>query len=595
MLKNKIFNKNKSNYKIRTMSVILAACMFAASGCGQNIDGNFVSSASPDTVNAAESSGELNNDTLFTKRDMEIGYDETECETIELKDSSSQSSSDKVGITQDTVTITAEGTYIISGSLNDGSIVVDAGEDKVRLILNNADISNKSSAAIYVKSADKVFITLAPDSKNTLKTTGEFVAIDERSIDAVIFSMADIVLNGSGSLELETEYGNGITSKDDLKVTSGVYYINASKHGLEGKDGVMVSSGEFTITSGEDGINAGNDEDETVGYVYISGGSFSINAGDDGIHSDQQVVIAGGKIDIAKSEEGIEGKSIEIKDGDINIVSADDGLNATDGSGSDRQGFNMEGKFPKDGERPGDFEPGRRGEKPDRMPMDKNALDSMPNKNAMPDKEAEDGIPQKNSDADDNFAKNAEKNMERGFKENDTVNNKSDNEGNAAKADDVFIRISGGNIEIDADGDGIDSNGSVYVTGGCTYVWGAESGADSAIDYEYTAEISGGIIAATGYSQMAQNFGSDSTQGAILVNMESVCKSGSEVELTDSKGNELISFTAKKSFNSVLVSCPDITKGESYVLKAGSESFEVTMEDITYSNGMGMGMRRGRA
>ncbi len=276
----------------------------------------------------------------FTDRDLDASYDESTAVTIQLSDGASTSSDDSVQIDGDTITITEEGVYVISGSLSNGQIQVNNEDEtaKIQIVLDNVSIVNSSSACIYVKAADKVFITTTEGSTNTLTVTGEYVAIDDNNIDAVIFSKDDLVLNGFGTLNIEANYGHGVVSKDDLKVTGGTVNVNAADHGLSGKDSVRITSATINITANEDGIHSSNEDDEntTAGYIYVADGTITINAGDDGMHADLETRIDGGTINVAQAYEGLEGQIVTITGGDVNITSSDDGINA--GGGADASG-----------------------------------------------------------------------------------------------------------------------------------------------------------------------------------------------------------------------------------------------------------------
>lgn len=370
-------------------------------------------------------------------------------------------------------------------------------------MLDGADIHSETSAAIYVRQADKVFLTMATGSVNTLSNGGTFTAIDENNIDAVVFSKEDLTLNGNGTMSVESPAGHGVVSKDDLVFTSGTYEITASSHGLSGKDSVRIAAGSFTIVSGKDGIHAENADDSELGFLYIAGGEFEITAEGDGMHADAQLTITDGEINITKSYEGIEGLSIAISGGNIALVASDDGLNAA--GGNDQSGF---------------------------------------------------GGPRQND----------------GF----------------SSGSDCDISISGGVLQIDASGDGIDSNGSLTVSGGETYVSGPTNGGNGALDYASDAVITGGIFVAAGSSQMAQNFGSASTQGAMMVSVGSQ-QAGSTVELTDSTGQPLLSWTAEKAFESVVISCPEIVQGAAYTLTAGGFATQISMDSLIYGTNIGIG------
>lgn len=446
----------------------------------------------------------LDTSDMFSDRDKEVGFDADSDIHIALEGNTASCTSDTVQISGSTVTITDEGTYILSGTLNSGSIVVEAEDsDKLQLVLNGVDITCETSAAIYVKQADKVFITLAPGTENHLKTSGEFAAMDDNNIDGVIFSKDDLTLNGSGSLTLACETGHGIVSKDDLVFTGGEYQINVSNHGISGKDSVRIAAGNFDITAGEDGIHSENDDDTTLGFVYIADGDVTISVGDDGIHAGNQVLIENGTVNIVKSEEGIEGLTVDIAGGNVTVNANDDGLNATDGSSS---------------------------ESATNMPT--NPFDITAN---------------------------------------------------------AYIKISGGVLKVTAYGDGIDSNGALYVTGGETYVSGPENSGNGSMDYASTGLITGGIFVAAGPSGMAQNFGTESTQCAMMVNLNATQQAGSMIALADASGKQLLSFCPETKYNCVIVSTPDIQTGNTYTLTAGDERTEIEMTDTIYGSGEMMG------
>lgn len=280
-------------------------------------------------------------DDMFTERDLDVGYDESNAVKINLADDSTtvtvgddtetdaskadetkaddsktdetkadetkadesetnetETASSGVSISGNIITITKEGTYVLSGALSEGQIVVDADSAKVQLVLDNADITCASSAAIYVKNADKTFITLAEGSENILMNTAEYETIDDNNIDAVIFSKDDLTLNGKGTLTINSEYGHGIVSKDDLKLVGGTCNITAKNHALSGKDSVRIAAGTYNLTSGKDGIHSENADDDEKGFVYIASGDFTIESTGDGIDASYVVQIDDGAFDI---------------------------------------------------------------------------------------------------------------------------------------------------------------------------------------------------------------------------------------------------------------------------------------------------------
>ena len=278
---------------------------------------------------------------MFSKKDMKNDYEESDCTIINLENENIEGAGAKV--TSEGITITEEGEYILTGTYKNKKIKVEAEEDaKVRLILKDADIENEEGAAIYVKSADKVFITLSEGSANIISGVSEKISEDEETC-AALFSKSDLTINGEGNLLINCTDGKGIESKDDLKIASGDINIKSSEHAISGKDSVRIAGGTIKIIAGADGINSSNDEDPQKGYVYIAGGSIEIDASDDGIHAETKMVIEDGNINIINSEEGIEGAIVEIAGGELNVISKDDGINASDGSTSSKPGGNKPG------------------------------------------------------------------------------------------------------------------------------------------------------------------------------------------------------------------------------------------------------------
>ena len=318
--------------KIAALLPIFLSCSLLFTGCSLTENNSTATESQTGSTSVDPSE-------MFTNRDYDTSYDESTAATITLNGYSASCDSNAVTIDGSTVTITDEGTYILTGTLTDGMIIVDAEDsDKVQIVLDNVSISNADSAAIYVRQADKVFLTMAEGSENTLANGGTYTAIDDNNIDAVIFSKDDLTLNGNGTLNITAEAGHGIVSKDDLVLTSGTYNITAEKHGLSGKDSVRIADGTYNITVGTDGIHGDNDEDSSKGFVYICGGTFNIDAGDDGIHSSQNLSILNGTINISNSYEGLEGLCIDISGGTIDLTASDDGLNAAGGTDNSQSG-----------------------------------------------------------------------------------------------------------------------------------------------------------------------------------------------------------------------------------------------------------------
>ncbi len=304
---------------ITLLSTSLAAC--GNSNSSNSSDSTSSSQASSKTTSKSgteASNTSADSSSVFTDRDLKQEADTSNAKKLTLSDGKD-------------VTITEEGVYIISGTAKDASVIVDAADDaKVQLVLENANITNSDSPCVYVKNADKVFVTTANGSENTLTVSGSFTADGDTKTDAVIFSKDDIVLNGEGTLNISST-DNGISGKDDIKITGGTININCTADAIEANDSISVADGNITIKTQKDGLHAENDDDNTQGSIYISSGTFNITAGSDGIQATTTAVIDGGTFTIS-SAEGIEATNITINDGNITISASDDGINAANKS-----------------------------------------------------------------------------------------------------------------------------------------------------------------------------------------------------------------------------------------------------------------------
>lgn len=688
------------NKKIRAMlgAIVLTASMtVTAVGCGSTSAGSTetadaVTESQTETAEASNIDGILDSSDMFANRDKEIGYDEESAIAINLSDGASTADSDSVVIDGDTITITEEGTYILSGSLTNGQIVVEAENAKVQLVLDNADISCETSAAIYVKAADKVFITTTDGSTNTVCTSGEFEAIDDNNIDAAIFSKSDLTLNGAGNLEVTCENGHGIVSKDDLVITSGEYVVDAGKHALSGKDSVRIAGGTFDLTAGRDGIHSENTDDEEKGFVYIENGSFTITSDGDGIDASYVVEIVDGSFDITVGV-GYENGEVhtdndmmggfgnmggQMQDGSTGEGNAPSDMTPPDGStgeGNAPSGMTPPDGSTSDGNAPSGMTPPDGSTGDGNAPGDMTLPDTADSADATASADAEnsadtasstDTAETSNSDssastkgikadgalqilggdyninsADDAFHTNSTLEIRDGNMEIATGDDgmhaddalvisdgdinitesyegiegltitidggnisivSSDDGLNAAGGadssgfggmgtdmfasnDDIWIEINGGYLYVLAGGDGVDSNGNLTISGGEVYIDGPSDGGNSAIDYgdNAAAYINGGTVVAVGSSDMVEAF-DDSSEQAVMSVSVSAGSAGDEIKLLDSDGNELISFTAAKTYDAVIISTADLAQGETYTLVTGDNETTVEMTSSVYSN-----------
>ena len=301
----------KKIHKLLSAAMIL--CLLAVVG---------TSVAAADTNKVLYSYGDL-----FSSRDLQQTADLTGAAAYTLADG------------QD-LHITAAGVYVLSGTASDVTVYVEAGkEDKVQLVLDGVSITNRDFPAIYVKSADKVFVTTSADS--SLSVTGAFAADGDAKVDGVIFSKSDLTLNGSATLTISSTK-NGIVGKDDVKITGGTYAISAKVKAIEANDSIRIADGTLDLTAGTDGLHAENDEDDSKGYIYIGGGSVTVNAGDDGIHAATVVQVDDGTVSVTAAE-GIEGTYVQLNGGTVTVSARDDGINAAQKSSSYRATVEVNG------------------------------------------------------------------------------------------------------------------------------------------------------------------------------------------------------------------------------------------------------------
>ena len=551
----------------------------------------------------------LADDEMFTDRDRKSEYNEAKSAYIQLNGDSAVCDSDAVSISGSTVTILDEGTYIFSGSLENGMIIVNADEkDKPQIVLDGVSIHSESSAALYILEGDKVIVTLAEGTENTLSSGESFIAIDENEIDAAVFSKQDLTFNGSGSLTVTSPAGHGIVSKDDLVLTGGTYKVTSASHGLDANDSIRIDGAELEIISGKDGLHAENNDDAELGFVYIENGTFIIEAEGDGISA---------------------GAYMQIENGSFDIVSGGGSENAEQqtsdywGGFGGRMGGGMKGG-------------GTRGGMDSSNNQTQSEDESTDGSTSIKGIKANGNLVINNGTflldtADDAIHSNASVTINGGSFEiasgDDAVHAEetltvsdgtikvtesyegleglhieisggvmelvsSDDGLNAAggtdqsgfggmRGNDMFggtsngsIVISGGSIFMNASGDGIDSNGTLEISGGEIKIYGPTSGDTAVLDYDTTAVITGGTFVGTGSYMMAQTF-SSSEQGVIALSVGNQA-AGTKVTLTDKEGNVLIEAEPNLSYAITILSCPEMVSGETYTVTVGTASGDFT-------------------
>ena len=636
--------KNRKKETGAVVSLLLASSL-AFGGCGTAVtssssvnaesartestgetsaDNADTTSESTDSENAMESASDINFDleltestidTEFTDREKSGSYKASEAVKITLNKTTATVSGSGVKADGSTITITEEGVYIVSGTLEDGQIIVDASDsDKVQIVLDGVHINCKTNAAIYVREADKVFITLAENSSNTLGGGNEYTQIDDNTVDGGIFSKSNLVCNGTGSLTIEADYKHGIVSKDDLVITGGTYKIAAADNGITAKDQIKILNGSFDIDAANSAFKAKNTDDAELGNIYIAGGIFTIeaeqdgfhatgsivvddgtitvNSGDDGFHAELDTVIHGGTILVEKSNEGLEGKRVVVNGGDITINASDDGINAAnsgdDGVNAINPGANAVGSGDDDSNAAssnndssaavnsgddGSISGEADGKEPQQMPPDtENGSDMQPSQDFDPENAPSDG--------------NAPQNFDPGNapSDGDAPQKMQGGPGGGGNSE-LYIKITGGTLTVSADGDGLDSNGGLLVTGGTTIVYGPTSDGDSALDYDGSAIATGGTLAAIGSAGMTESFSEDSTQPVITYYCTETQSAATTITLTDSDGSALFTIAPEKAYASIVFTCSEMKLDATYTLTAGTDNEEITLTDIITTAG----------
>lgn len=525
-----------------------------------------------ETINVADTSG-MNFD--FSEEDT------TEIETSEpVINISDNKILDESGNGQ--YKITSGGTYTLSDSITDTMVTVDAENADVTIILSGATIINSKGPAIYIKSADKVILTLASGTTNIISDGSSYYITDNDStLDAAIFSKADLTINGSGTLNINGNYKHGIVSKDDLIISSGTINITAQKVGLNGKDCVKINNGNINIDAGSDGIRSDNNVDNSKGFVYLYGGTINITAENDGIQAETIIniedvdltITAGGGSEgsLKNSNESYKGlkavSDIYIQGGKFNISSKDDCIHSNGTVTISGGTYSLSS---------GD----------DGVHADTDLAISGSSTKLSVIKSYE-GIEATNIViSDGNISVIATDDGINAAGGNNYVSGSNNRPGKGTfSSSNGSIKISGGSIYVKMSGDGLDANGSLTITGGNIIVSGANSGDTSILDFDTTGIISGGTFIGTGALGMAQNFSSESTQGAVMVSASGT--EGTVIELADSSGKVIATHIADQSFSCVIISCQEISIGNSYTLAVGSSVQNITMNNTVYGTNTG--------
>lgn len=468
------------------------------------------------------------------------------------------------------------GSYIFEGNY-DKTVIVDSNKNVVHIKLKNTKFIIEDFAAIYVKNAKKVIITL--EGYNEIVINNSFIFIDENNVDSAIFSKSELVINGTGNLDIDST-GNGICSKDTLKIMNGNIKMYVDNHGIDANDSIRIKNVNLDILARFDGIHCANINDLTLGFIYIENGNFIIKSGSDGISASNYLYIENINLKVSNdtgiaiadtySKKGIKSTSdLIIKNGNVEIDTIDDAIH------SNKSIKILDGIYVLRSDDDG-------------IHADASVIIENGNIEILNSYE---GIEAQNVSINNGnisiHSLDDGVNCAGGM---DQTENQKPGHGpdQFDKDEDAFIVINNGSLYINANGDGIDSNGYIEINGGNVIIEGPISNGNSSIDYGISASIKNADLISVGSSGMASNF-TDSNQGVIMYNTSKSYDSETKIKLLDEKGKVIIEFETTKSFSSIIISNNKIEKDKTYKLVVSTDEYEVTLNSLIYSNGGGMG------
>lgn len=566
----------KSNMIKSATSITLLAAL-ALTGCSATSASN-ASASSAISTSASSTSGttskvadsfstdvksgaKLAEDTHYSAKD--VTWDSSSEVTIDL---SNPTATDGVTVSDGVITITKAGNYKLTGTY-EGQIKVEAADsDMVRLILNNATITNSTGAAINVVEADEVVIYTASGTTNTVSDGSSYSDTASGSPDAAIYSKSDLTLAGEGTLKVEGKYEEGIHTTDGLVIASGTLEVNAANTGIKGKDYVDILDGTITVTATKDGIKATNDTDGNRGWVRLSGGTVNISAGDDGFKAERVLEISGGTLNITKANEGIEAQYINILDGTVNVTSSDDGINASYSTTTTTDSTSTE------------------------LASTSTTQTSQTAQNTQSGQAAQGNAAQGGQAPQAGQAPSGTMGQPpAGGGAGGGMGGGMGGGGGTFEVVDATINISGGTVTVNTNGDGIDSNGTATLSGGTLIVNGPFTGGNASLDTNGDLLLNGTTVAAGNSGDMFEAPSTNSTSGYVKISNVSNLSAGTTVQVADSSGNVVANYKVTNSSTAlILVSSSKITKGESYTVYTTTDSVDASSTTLA-SNATSLG------
>lgn len=532
--------------------------------------------------------------------------DTTGATVITLADSGSLVEGTGASATERGVTVTSGGVYLVRGTLSDGQLRVESSDDStVFLIMDGARIHSETTAPLFVREAHKTVIHLAGGSENTLSDSASAVYedVENEEPSGALFSKSDLTLNGSGTLTVNAAFKDGIVSRDGLKIADGSVTVSAADDALMGRDYVLIGGGRLHLTATGDGIKSTNDASAQVGIVRIEGGELHVESGADGIQAESTLSVVGGTVQVvsgggsqnAPAQQGndfgfrlettetesvgkaLKAKTIlEMRGGTVTLDAADDAVHSNDAVTIDGGTLTVSA--------------GDDGVHADRtLTIASGKLTIETSYEGLEAKTITlDGGDVRITASDDGI------NASSGSSEEEV--NFGGFGGDPFETDDSALYIRGGTLHVDAMGDGIDSNGTIDMTGGTVTVVGPSNGGNGTLDCNGSFTVTGGTLVAIGSSGMAQTPSSD-TMNAIVWG-GCALTSGRTLSVCDRQGNEIVSLEATRAANWAYILSPELIAGEEYTLSDGYESRTIThsggLHQIGTVGGMGGGFGGGR-
>ena len=510
-----------------------------------------------------------------TSFQAQTSFDESQATQVTLAAQTATVTGQGASFSDQTLTITQAGTYVLTGSGKNIKLVVEAADtDQVHLVFQNLTLEGEGSL-LRINKAQEVVISLAEGSQNALT---ESQASDDEKVKATIHSQVPLTLNGTGNLTLTALTKNALEVEDDLKVLGGTYTVKAANHGFKAEGALAIEAATLTIEAGKDGLHAEHDETTERANISLNPTQLSIAATEDGVDAGNELTIKGGTITVSQSEEGLEARVIRQLGGDVTIKSSDDGVNASAGSSSKTSDTSATSKTSDANTTSNKADTSSSASQAttdsatastsasqstadpaatsqtDQANQDKNQTPPAPTAGQAP---PQGGQPPQNGQGPGSMPPG-------GQEESDPS---------------LQIILEGGTLTIDAEGDGIDSNGTVTISGGSLVVNGSVQGGNGPLDAAGDITITGGRVWALGTSDMLQGFAQGSTQASITANIAGTA--GQTLIILDANGKEVARQTASKDFQAVIMSSADLVDGQTYTIQVEGTTQTATAALVT--------------